>query len=952
MAMTTNDETGAGIGTCAPLLEIATPDVYARNPFRVLGAGVDSSIRDVQREQQRRAMQEKLGVASGPADSALFPVADDPDVQRAALEALARPIDRLLAELFWFWPLDGDDAARDALADGALEGARGAWEAALESEPAVARHNLAVLHHALALEAGSARRTDAERDDAGPALEHAALALEHWSAVVDDEDFWHALRERALAMDDRRLTTGFVRQVRRTLPTALLAIHAKIAHAAGAAGDLARARAQVSLIRESSFSERLAEDAIREALGPVRNRIRQAVDDATARWTSAPQRGATIVRELIAVGRDLLEVVDQMLPEGDPTRASLHDDLADAMLIGQVAYGRATDDWETSTELLKLALEVVEGPTSRRAIEKNLGIVEGNTTGQNRWCAPGYWDLPDEVLTPLEAAHDKARAGDYDGAIADLVDMDPAVGPPLVRAMAHALSRRGSETRERAVGTFNAERGVIKRIMDKLRNMGEHQRAVTLMRQPDPTQYAHMNPPCLACGGGYSSWVNLTYNDVPLFMCSTCGEQHDRDQEDARRALRAGLATALEYVQLAHELDADDPDVEMSVESLKTDAKSVDGRIPTTESLRGRLGGKRMRRRPVDAPSSAYSDDCHFCGEGPGDEDASLIVPMCGDVESADFLLGEGRACATEDVVVPRCSSCRDQHERLREDRAAWLGEREDAGADSAFPELLEKLALATSVADRARDAIEDARQEQRRAEQAVEDARVPSICDRCSSDAEWKDGLCGTCDAELFTTSVGERGLVAGLGLAAFANLFMGPGTGLIRALSESYSVATGITMTSASGRIAFAGTGFIVAAVVLLFRGLTVRKRIERTEVGATRLREFAEANLGAVEAATSLVSRAAAAVAQAEEDASGPEADRLAATEELDAAKAAAQAEYEATHPWPELPERVVAEPGYLEFGVIAERVAAGWGFGSEPRDDGTVGAEPQNVRGLVA
>src|SRR6476646_5421813 len=91
-----------------PLLEIAGPKLFRRNSFRVLGVSTRTTARDIKRLQNRRQMQDKLGVTAARNDIdnplTLTPPASEEDT-RAAIERLSRPVDRLLDEIFWFWPV-------------------------------------------------------------------------------------------------------------------------------------------------------------------------------------------------------------------------------------------------------------------------------------------------------------------------------------------------------------------------------------------------------------------------------------------------------------------------------------------------------------------------------------------------------------------------------------------------------------------------------------------------------------------------------------------------------------------------------------------------------------------------------------------------------------------------------------------------------------------------------
>lgn len=931
------------IAPCEPLLALAGPDLYRTNPFRVLGVRVDIGNRDLQREQQRRKIAARLGqtVDQG---AGVFAPSLDGEEQRAAFEALARPRERFLAELFWFWPLGDDDEALGSMADLDPERALAAWDDARDDWPVEAHHNLAVFYHALALEPGSDVEGDAER--------RPELAFRYWQVVLDDEAFWTRLESRAADMDDRRVTPAFVQQIRASLPTALLMSHAEVALAATRAGDADEAREHIAIIRSAPFDATLGDEAVREVLSPIRGRLQRMITDAKAEWARTPQDGVRIVRDLHRRGSDLLRAVDELLPPDDPTRIALHDDLAHTMLLGQVAYGEVTEDWETSEALLQAALDVVLGEATRDALERNLGIVRDRATETNRWCASGYWDLPDDVVAALEDAHTRVRAGDYERALASLAVMDLSIGYPLVRATAYTLSQRAWQARERAVADYNAHATrPVRRILDGFQRMSEPEIALKLMRRPDPNTFAELNPPCLACGRtGYTSWINLTHNDIPMFMCSRCGDDHQRDIDQAQRRLRSELERAYQHVAIACELDPNIPELQDNWKSLTDDLAKVDGTPPSVEPLRRELAGDLLRERPVDEPSSRPTDPCAFCAEAPGDEAAAIVVPMRGERERADFLFGTGVEFRAEDVVVPRCEACRTHHRRYAEQTTRYEAERQAARADEHFPEL-------TTEVEAAREAIEAADAAVAKAQAAVERANgalgaattLPDRCPSCADAESWDDGTCRSCDANVYGLDPLRGLLAAGIGGLLLANLFFGAGTGVIQGLAEAWADRTGATVVAAAGRIAIAGGGAVFVFVGALWGALLRRTRIERAELSRERLAEHVRSKAREAETAQRTLDVAEGALETARADAERPRRRLAKAEDALREAKDAAVAAYEEANPAPELPEGVQPEEAFVDFPPIAERVRRGWGFG--PLVDGAPRPEPDVATGLV-
>ena len=141
------------------LLEVATPELYQQNAFRLLGLPVDTTPRDIAREAERLQLRERLG-SGAPAAEGVFPLDPAPgaDMIREAIQRLRDPERRLVDEFFWFWPErfgeSRTDLALTALAGGDMQAAVDIWRAQEQAGDgsAVALHNLAILAHVTALD--------------------------------------------------------------------------------------------------------------------------------------------------------------------------------------------------------------------------------------------------------------------------------------------------------------------------------------------------------------------------------------------------------------------------------------------------------------------------------------------------------------------------------------------------------------------------------------------------------------------------------------------------------------------------------------------------------------------------------------------------------------------------------------------------------------------------------
>jgi hypothetical protein len=162
--------------------DCARLDLYATNPCRTLGV-----FPPVEAATLVERVQTLLSALLQPdwAFAPTLPLSAE-QLRRAGLAA-DTPADRLVGELFWFWPESypenkPDEALAD-LAAGSAEVAYGRWLAA--GDKGHAAHNMAVMFHYAAL---------------GRELEHGPLdeearswwtaASEQWTAALASDDFW------------------------------------------------------------------------------------------------------------------------------------------------------------------------------------------------------------------------------------------------------------------------------------------------------------------------------------------------------------------------------------------------------------------------------------------------------------------------------------------------------------------------------------------------------------------------------------------------------------------------------------------------------------------------------------------------------------------------------------------------------------------------------------------
>jgi hypothetical protein len=364
------------------LLFAAKPDLFRKNAFRVTGLPVEATAGDVARQSDRLRMAEKYG--GGNRLPSALPLTPPPDADqvREAVDRLRDPERRLVDEFFWFWPnkLGGskDDEALSALRRGEEDHAVAAWQRQESSQSIsnVSMHNLAVLMHTKALDLEFQK--DGAPIDVRKRAELWESAYKRWRVLLDDEGFWSRLTARIRDIDDPRLTTGTARRMKSSLPLALLMIHAQLVVRSAEAGNAGDAQWHLGVMKGAGFGDAVVQDALRQAVDPLRDRIKTSCQAADKETDPHPERGAEVAEQLLAQTGPLLAALDRVLPAGDPLRDGMHDEVAIIGLRCQIAFGNKTQNWKKSVALLEMILPIAVGAPARARIQENLQIVRAN----------------------------------------------------------------------------------------------------------------------------------------------------------------------------------------------------------------------------------------------------------------------------------------------------------------------------------------------------------------------------------------------------------------------------------------------------------------------------------------------------------------------------------------------------------------------------------------------
>lgn len=403
-------------GTFEPLLRSAKPDLYRVNGFRIAELSVLVQGRDLDRRQKLIDMAAQTGAAIPPGPHRALPLngALDGEKLREAMSRLRDPVQRLLDELFWFWPLDGGgtDPALALLAEGQVRPAFESWKKrGAQGDPeGVATHNVAVLCHATALDLEDPIASKSLKDVApSDAPSFWDLAFRAWKLVLETNAFWDRLVARIRDLNDPRLPESAARSIRRTLPLALLGINAKLAGQAAAKSDHAAAQRHRRVLDASGLDAELTDQAMRSASDPLRERLDILCGDAEKAYQDDPEKGDKVAVELLEKATPILQGIDGLFPKGNSAREAAHDAVAMRARMAVIQYGNATSVNTKVVDLMKRASAVAEGEAARQTLEGDLETADRlikeakeNEVYLKCWfCPSGDSDLPSAATVDM-----------------------------------------------------------------------------------------------------------------------------------------------------------------------------------------------------------------------------------------------------------------------------------------------------------------------------------------------------------------------------------------------------------------------------------------------------------------------------------------------------------------------------------------------------------------------
>ncbi len=384
---------GRGRTASTRLLDVAGPDMYLRNPFRITGLVTDATGRQVRERRQLVLSALAAGATARTGDTRLpVPTPPSADDVRAAFDQLDKTEFRVVDEMFWWWGEPGRCGCPEVVHR---------------------LHDEAVAAHAEVL--------DLERTTAGTPAQRAdkwVEAARAWSKALLHKDLWTHLERRVDALADRRLDRSTVEGIRGSIAHALLAPQVALAATSSEPSQVGK------LLEKWEFDRATLDDARNAAAAHSYDQV-DLLNAELAQWLEDGRLDETanrIFKELVPAASRL----NQLVPHGRFRRSAAVRNRA-AVVVNNTGLALMEVPFETKgTQVDRLLLEA-----ERLAVDDDTRtVVRAN---QELWRTERSLVASTGTATPWNEVSALFAKQEYLSAVPLLLKIRDAVDDPLLR---------------------------------------------------------------------------------------------------------------------------------------------------------------------------------------------------------------------------------------------------------------------------------------------------------------------------------------------------------------------------------------------------------------------------------------------------------------------------------------------------------------------------------------
>lgn len=383
------------------LFKIAHPDLYMRNPFNLLNLPIDATAKDIRR---RREDVEAAFEAGTEAEvfRHILPVDDERklptlDAVHEAFDTLNDPEQRIAYSLFWFWvnQPDGSNPRRrggkndpnGVVTDAAIA----EWENASLSpdaeESAIAKHNLAIYNHLMALMREAILLPLVNVVSIGQYVADTygywRKSIHRWNDIANNPDCWRYVSALIESLNDPRLDYRFARSLRDQFAFAFDQINVELAISFAKAGRDADAKRQVEYMKLSQPEADDVEGTFDDAFAGLQRQVETIVKAAREEADRNPKSGPAKIDEILERTKEPVQISRIVFEKGAPIREGIITTIFAGVRNCMIAYGNETKDWDGCLKRIPALRALAENDRQRTVVAEDEKIIAGNKKYQD-----------------------------------------------------------------------------------------------------------------------------------------------------------------------------------------------------------------------------------------------------------------------------------------------------------------------------------------------------------------------------------------------------------------------------------------------------------------------------------------------------------------------------------------------------------------------------------------
>jgi hypothetical protein len=376
------------------------------------GMSVESSDSDFRSRVRDLQIMEKLGMQSDEPSGCLALLPGPPaESIRIAIERLADPEQRILEELFWFWPTQAGTAKQDTALlalqqntddgtaiwkqhsdDGLVRQVRCGDHPAVtiwrhhcdDSKDEVAVHNLAVYYHTRALDSELTASSDGS--GTSPNLEEDwNQAWKYWCLLIEHRPFWDRLTKRIESLDDPRLNTALSASIQAGLLGWIANINSQLAFQACLQSESLSARRHLQILAASDVDESDRVRLLERAVQPVRTSLKTLCTHVEAAVSANKAQSDHAITEFINEARPLLRTLSELLPSGNSIRDGEHDQVASLARGLLVDFANESHNWRVCRRILIECSDLATSASVCSQVSRDLKYVDDELELASCW---------------------------------------------------------------------------------------------------------------------------------------------------------------------------------------------------------------------------------------------------------------------------------------------------------------------------------------------------------------------------------------------------------------------------------------------------------------------------------------------------------------------------------------------------------------------------------------